>query len=103
MQEDDVLTFPLLLLPQRAGYLTLPTVDIRPISEHQRNEQITDGPRSASPAPTLNCETNYQSQGETLLVVPDRNSTTVTLDPDGMAGGAWLVESRHGQDGVPSE
>lgn len=40
------------------------------------------------------CEVDYQNQGESILVVPNLSRTTVSLDPEGGSGGAWLVEAQ---------
>jgi hypothetical protein len=75
----------LLLVPQTAGRLLYPSVEITPIWKGQRDqdENVDE--------PSLTFETDYLSQGETILVVPNLASTTVSLDP---GNGAWLVESR---------
>ena len=46
------------------------------------------------PEPSISCEMDYQHQSETILVVPDLCSTTISIDPSSAVGGAWLVESK---------
>lgn len=87
LQEDEITKFSLLLWPQKTGHLLLPTLDTRLLAtEHDSSEgSSTTGP--------VSCELDFKNVGETVLVVPDLISTTVSLDPGGVGGG-WLVESR---------
>ncbi|KAI9815803.1 MAG: hypothetical protein M1827_002199 [Pycnora praestabilis] len=58
------------------------------------NEPYAESRRSSStPSPTITCETDYRNQGETILILPDVSSTTISLDPGGPGGGAWLLSS----------
>lgn len=70
-----------------------PSIEIQPVTA-QRNGDLGETGDLAIESP-ISCETDYRNQGETILVVPDLSSTTVSLDPSGSAGGAWLVESRN--------
>ncbi|MCJ1467387.1 hypothetical protein MMC07_006011 [Pseudocyphellaria aurata] len=70
-EENEILRFPLLLIPQRT-------------------EQLTSG------KPSYSSETDYRSQSETLLVVPYLRSTTVALDSSHSVSGTWLVDSKAG-------
>ncbi|ODA77756.1 hypothetical protein RJ55_06358 [Drechmeria coniospora] len=70
---------PLVLIPQREGWLPYPTVDIR--------EVMADG------RATQACEVDWRNLGETVRVVGDRKSTTVSLDASGPGGGPLVVES----------
>jgi len=74
---DQPMRVSLLLYPQTMGLLMYPAVEIHPVP---------------SDSETLS-ETHNESQAESILVVPDRISSTISLDPSG-AGGGWLVESR---------
>lgn len=37
---------------------------------------------------------DFLDQAESILVIPDLSSSTVSLESSGPGGGAWLVESR---------
>lgn len=80
------MTFPILLLPQRAGHLLYPGLEIRPVDDGSRGS-------SAHP-PAISSELDYQNQGQSVLVVPNLRSTTVAFEPDGSGGVAPLVESQ---------
>lgn len=87
LQEDEITKFSLLLWPQKTGYLLLPALDTRTlVTEHDSSE-------GSSAVEPVSCELDFKNTGETVLVVPDLVSTTVSLDPGGIGGG-WLVESR---------
>lgn len=102
-QEIETLTFPLALLPQRAGYLLYPTVEIRALANgldptDQRpsageGDSTLLGKSSSSGVPPLHCETDYRNQADVILVLPNLKSSTISLDPVGPGGSAWLVES----------
>ena len=81
--------FTLLLWPQKTGHLVLPALEIQPLS----SPPPRGDDQGASTGQAISCELDYQSLGETVLVVPDMISTTVSLDPSG-SGGSWLVESK---------
>lgn len=81
------MSFPIILLPQRTGHLLLPSIEVRP-SENKRLSAVG----------LSSCETDYRNQGETVLVVPDLSSITISLDPHGSTSGAWLVESKSRHD-----
>ncbi|KAH0559500.1 hypothetical protein GP486_003985 [Trichoglossum hirsutum] len=49
--------------------------------------------------PVVTCETDCRNQGETILILPNVKSTTVSLDP-AHGGGAILVESEKRIDSV---
>lgn len=92
LQEDEILSFPLLLIPQRTGHLLYPSVEITGAvpcsSTHSTTEQM------ALEKPSFSSETDYRSQSEALLVVSNLSSTTVGLDSSHSIGGTWLVESK---------
>ena len=87
-QEDEVLSFSLLLIPQRLGSLLYPSVEIGCSHKGGQSEA-----REPSAAASISCETDYQNQADTILVVPDMMSTTVSLDPGSSVGGAWLIDT----------
>jgi len=102
-QENEIHTFSLMLLPQRPGYLLYPTVEIRTLA----NGSSTSDPRSSvaeqgfnvsrdgpsDHVSSMTCETDYRNQADAILVLPNLKSTTVSLDPGGPGGNAWLIDS----------
>lgn len=50
--------------------------------------------KTASGKPSHSSETDYRSQSESLLVVPNLCSTTVSLDSSHSVSGTWLVDSK---------
>ncbi|MCJ1276106.1 hypothetical protein MMC21_003911 [Puttea exsequens] len=77
VREDEVLRFSILLWPQITGHLMYPSVYIQPLPADSDISNVTDD----------------RSQGESVLVVSDTISTTVSLDLDG-SGSARLVEEK---------
>lgn len=69
-----------------------PSIDIHPSPSSRIIHQADD--REDLAEPTILCETDYQHQSETILVVSGMSSTTVRIDPSSTVGGAWLVESK---------
>ncbi|CZR50773.1 probable TRS130 TRAPP subunit of 130 kDa involved in targeting and fusion of ER to golgi transport vesicles [Phialocephala subalpina] len=91
-QEQDSkqkLSFPVVLIPLREGFLPFPSVDIKPAhfkaGGHAENERVKQA--------AVTCETDFRNAGETLRVISDARKTTVSLDASGPQGGAWLLES----------
>ena len=84
-QEEEQHCFAVLLVPQTTGRLLYPSVEITPLSKAFSTD------RENKERLQLSSETDYVSQSETVLVVPNLSSTTVSLDP---ASGGWLAESR---------
>lgn len=92
-----------MLLPQRAGYLLYPAVEIRALANGRGTsdslssdaEQVSRISRedSSSHIGSVSCETDYRNQADAVVVLPDLKSTTIGLDPGGPGGGAWLVDS----------
>ena len=87
-REDEVMTFSLLLWPQRTGNLLLPSIEIHSIAGPKDGRSEND----VAIESTIASEIDYQDQSRTILVIPDLLSTTVNLDPG--EGGGWLVESQ---------
>jgi hypothetical protein len=93
---EKKLSFPVVLIPLREGYLPFPNVDIRPAPAAK---VIKSGPVGAeedsarAKQPVITCETDYKNSGETIRVISDAHKTTVSLDASGPQGGAWLLES----------
>ncbi|KAG8411237.1 hypothetical protein J3459_016451 [Metarhizium acridum] len=82
---DTEAEIPLVLIPQREGHLPYPTVEIRDVPP-------VDGHRggASTPAP---CEVDWRNLGETVRVVSERRSVTVSLDASGPGGGPLVCES----------
>lgn len=72
---------PLILIPQREGWLPYPAVDIREI--------VTGAGEEATRA----CEVDWRNLGETVRVVSERRGVTVSLDASGPGGGPLVFES----------
>lgn len=89
----DSLSFAILLLPQRTGHLVLPSIDIDHVPSSPDISCQRDGGRDSAES-SVACETDYQHHSETLLVVSDLNSTTVSIDPSSTVSGSWMVESK---------
>ncbi|KAE8353410.1 trafficking protein particle complex subunit 10 [Aspergillus coremiiformis] len=103
--EGETQTFAVMLLPQKAGHLLLPGLDIKtfvpasPTAPPKPPTTDAPGPGAAGAAPVLQrrqiaCEVDYRNHGETVLVLPDLRSTTVSLSlSGGNHGAAWLIDS----------
>ncbi|OAL67353.1 hypothetical protein A7C99_1217 [Trichophyton rubrum] len=104
--EGEEKRFRLLLLPQRAGHLLLPSVDIKSFAtgpgeqqqQHHRlssptgGEHLLQSDSSFAPRPRrlISSELDYRSHGETVLVSADLQMTTINLDGFGdAAAGSW--------------
>ena len=93
--EDEEVTFPLLLLPQRTGHLLYPSVEIRHSPQRlQADEDGSGGRLSETAEETLSCETDYKSQAKTILVVDGLQRTTVVVDHEAAGNGAWVLETK---------
>lgn len=79
--EDEEKAFEILLLPQRAGHLVYPSLDVR----------FADTGEEES-APLGGCELDYKNHGMAVRIVQGVTSSTVAVDLEG-AGGAWIVEA----------
>jgi hypothetical protein len=89
-REDELHTFPIMLLPMRSGNLLLPTVDIRPKATPSPIQQDAT-PQAAEEI--LTCETDYLTHGEAVMVIPDLRSTTVGMNRLGPGAATVLLES----------
>ncbi|MCJ1403199.1 hypothetical protein MMC11_006422 [Xylographa trunciseda] len=100
-KEDEVLTFAVLLIPQRAGHLMFPSIEIKRLEHHGEASPETVSPPPRGLDGAVACEVDYQSQGRSVLVVPNLSRTTVSLEAEAGGGGAWLVDSQS-REGVVS-
>ena len=100
-QKDVIQTFPLLLIPQRAGHLLYPSLEIRHVDEALGHEASTIASPSSTQQSPITSDVDYKNQGESIQVVPNLRSTTVSLESEGSMGGPWLVESQPRQR-IPS-
>ncbi|KAE8408425.1 trafficking protein particle complex subunit 10 [Aspergillus pseudonomiae] len=101
-EEGETKTFAVMLLPQKAGHLLLPGLEIKtfvPASSATPPKPPAPATGPAGTAPVLQrrqiaCEVDYRNHGETVLVLPDLRSTTVSLSlSGGNHGAAWLIDS----------
>lgn len=90
--DKENLSFPVVLIPVREGFLPFPTVDIKPAHPVKATGHTGDDTLRAKKL-VVTCETDYKNAGETLRVISDARKTTVSLDASGPQGGAWLLES----------
>jgi hypothetical protein len=105
--DKQVLSFPVVLIPLREGFLPFPNVDIKPVPVAKVIKSGTTAVKEDAAArvkqTVVTCETDYKNFGETLRVISDARTTTVSLDASGPQGGAWLLESERrgtGEGGV---
>lgn len=105
-KEGETTSFTVMLLPQRAGHLLLPGLEVKtftPQPPAPDGSDAADRKRGLAPQrQQIPCEVDYLNHGETVLVLPDLQKTTVCLDPAGSSsggntnpstGGSWLVDS----------
>ena len=83
--------FPVLLIPQRAGHLLLPSIEIK------CNTPDGDNSRIVPPKGQIAFEVNYRSHAKSVLVIPNLRETTVSLDTETAGGRILLVDSRKRQ------
>lgn len=72
--EDEIKEFTIMLIPLKAGNALLPSVDIRPRIKPRDTDDSKAGEEQI-----LNCEVDYLSHGESVMVVPDISSSTVGI------------------------
>jgi trafficking protein particle complex subunit 10 len=76
-------SIPLMLIPQREGWLPYPSVDIRVVPVDGEPQQQQTHPQGL--------EIDWKNSGETVRVVGGRASVTVSLDASGPGGGPLLL------------
>jgi hypothetical protein len=92
-KEDEKHEWPVMLIPLKSGNTLLPNVDIRAKIKPKEEEKSKS---STTEAEILNCETDYLSYGESIMVVPDVRSSTVGIGDMGVGSPRsvmWLESS----------
>jgi hypothetical protein len=95
------LSFPVILIPLREGFLPFPTVEIKPapfVKVHKPGHAGSDEDTRVKQT-NITCETDFKNAGETIRVISNSLKTTVSLDASGPQGGAWLLESERREVG----
>jgi hypothetical protein len=96
--QKEVLQFPIVMIPIRAGHLPYPHLEIRPApAPKPENRSGTASEDGGAPNAAVTCETDYKNIGEAIRVISNAKKTTVSLDAAGPHGGAWLLESEKGE------
>ncbi|KAL8989335.1 MAG: hypothetical protein Q9177_001761, partial [Variospora cf. flavescens] len=83
--------FPIILLPQRAGRLQYPSIEVQ--IEYIRNAGIEPAITNRVPKNVAASEVDYLNREESILIIPNLRSSTVNLGSDRICDGARLVES----------
>ncbi|KAI4601544.1 hypothetical protein KJ359_011674 [Pestalotiopsis sp. 9143b] len=85
---------PLLLIPQREGYLPFPNVEIREVRPFGPMDPVS-GNSSGGVTPVDGdsglCETDLRNLGEAVKVISDREQITLSLDASGPGGGPLVL------------
>ncbi|KAG5926554.1 hypothetical protein E4U42_003177 [Claviceps africana] len=81
---------PLLLIPQREGHLPYPTVEIKEVPAAASAAEDRNGGGSGT---GMACEVDWKNVGETVRVVSEKRSVTVSLDASGPGGGPLVLGS----------
>jgi hypothetical protein len=93
-ENEQKISFPVVLIPLREGFLPFPNVEIKPApfaKVHQPGNIAPDEDRANQTG--ITCETDFKNAGESIRVISNSRKTTVSLDASGPQGGAWLLES----------
>jgi hypothetical protein len=89
--EEEETIISLVLVPLKPGMHLLPSVDIQPVTTSCGKSDSSGLSRMLSPGqntapteeettqPLVSCETDYHNSGETILVVREARTTTVTV------------------------
>lgn len=89
--DEEETEISLVLVPLRPGMHLLPSVDIQPVTTSTSSSDLSGASRLLSPGqnggpveeettqPLVSCETDYHNSGETVLVVREARTTTVTV------------------------
>jgi hypothetical protein len=98
---EEKLSFPVILIPLRDGFLPFPIVEIKPapfVKVHKLRHAGSDEETRVKQT-KITCETDFKNVGETIRVISNFLKTTVSLDASGPQGGAWLLESENREVG----
>lgn len=98
---EQKLSFPVVLIPLREGFLPFPNIEIKPalfVKVHKPGHAGADEDTRVKQT-NITCETDFKNAGETIRVVSNSRTTTVSLDASGPQGGAWLLESEKREAG----
>jgi len=99
VREGQEMTFALLLLPQRAGYLLYPGVEVWHVPAGREDGEGSGGGVEGQGGEALSCETDYKSQAKSVHVVAGLSRTTVVVDHEAPERGAWVVEAEEWGNG----
>ncbi|KAI0545091.1 cis-golgi transport protein particle complex subunit [Xylaria curta] len=97
---DTEAEIPILLIPQREGYLPYPSVDIREVQADSNIAENNTGSAESTSRPGLpevQHETCLRNLGETVRVVADRSRVTLSLDASGPGGGPLVLDVERGE------
>lgn len=78
-----------MLIPLKVGNVLLPNVEIRARPNPKEEDKRKSGASKMGGEEELNCETDYWSYGECVVVIPDVRSSTVGIGEIGSRG-VWL-------------
>ncbi|KAI0399186.1 cis-golgi transport protein particle complex subunit [Xylaria palmicola] len=103
---------PVLLIPQREGWLPYPSVEVREVvvrvdppgapADNNNNNKPGAPPPPPPPrqgqgqGPEVQHETDMRNLGETVRVVADRRQVTLSLDASGPGGGPLVLDVERG-------
>jgi len=86
-----------MLVPLKVGNILLPNIEIRPkVTPKDADKRLSgqsQGQGHVEEEEQLNCETDYLSYGECVMVIPDVKSTTVGIGEMGSSKSAVWLES----------
>lgn len=91
-KEDEQLEHPIMLVPLHPGIALLPNIEIRAKvkpKEASQEKAATGG--DAGEVEVLNCEMDYLSYGESVMIVPDVRSSTVGIGDMSLGGSKSVV------------
>lgn len=92
--EGQTSLFSLMLLPQKAGHLLLPHVELKTFVSQESHRDSHRDSQQVFQRQQVPSEVDYFNHGVTVLVTPNLKTTTVSLDVTGTSGsGAWLIDS----------
>ena len=108
-EEGESRTFQIFLLPQRAGHLLLPTVDVKSFTTSVTTDPAAAGAGAAPAALSapqrqqISSEVDYRNHGEMVLVTPNLSTTMVDLGEFGAGGEARDARGGHRESGASVE